>query len=72
MKDVYQIKDFFDKLQEEHGISRLEILKRYNNTYNTNITKESFYRSINSNKIKYNFLVDILKCIGYKIDITIK
>lgn len=72
MKDVYQIKDFFDKLQEEHGISRLEILKRYNNTYNTNIAKESFYRSINSNKIKYNFLVDILKCIGYKIDITIK
>ena len=66
------IKEVLMIISHREGLKQGDILDIYNRTYNKNITKQSFSRSLKDNTMKHITFLEVLESIGYEIEIKKK
>ena len=65
-------KEFIDYICYKYRTNQTELIKRYNQQYNTSIQQQSFNRSINNNNLKLSIIINICKLYKCTLDVKEK
>ena len=62
-------KDLIRFICWKYNTTQKELIKNYNQKYNTKITESSFNRSVNTNTIKLSIIINICKLYNCTLDV---
>ena len=65
-------KEFIDYICYKYRTTQTEIIKRYNQQYNTSIQQQNFNRTINNNNLKLDMVINICNLYNCTLDVKEK
>lgn len=61
--DIKTSKEFISYLCKIYHISQKDLVIAYNKQFNTNMTQQSFNKSVNNNSLKFSTILNIIKLL---------
>lgn len=61
--DINDTKDFIKYICKIYHISQKDLVIAYNKQFNTNMTQQSFNKSVNNNSLKFSTILNIIKLL---------